>query len=887
MYHGSEVAVIGMSGRFPGADNISQFWNNLLEGKESVRFFSEAQLKENGVSDQLLKMPGYVRAKAVLDNADLFDAIWFGYTPLEAKVMDPQHRIFLEECFKALEDAGYDTERFAGNIGLYGGADTNTYLINNLLPNSYLLQTMGGLQMLIANEKSHMVTRTSYKLNLKGPSVNVQTACSTGLVCIHMACQGLISGESDMALAGAVSIGSPSVNGYLFQPGMLSSQDGHCRPFDEKADGSVNGDGVGVVVLKLLENALEDGDDIYAVIKASAVNNDGANKESYTSPGTDGQVKVIAEALAIAEIPATSVRYIEANGTASILGDAIEVEALSRAFHPGGTTARSCGIGSVKSNIGHLNEASGMAGFIKTVCILRHGQVPASINYQSPNKTIQFDKGPYYVVNKNEPLQKDGAIARAGVNAFGIGGTNAHIILEEFPVAEAEPPAAKEYLVIVSAWSATALKRTAEMLAAYLHKHPQTSLAAFEYTLQMGRRISKFRYSVTGNNTAAIAEKLKTITTDCLPASSQNFEFVIEADGISNHNTDLFTWLQHNTGLAYDVAELAKTTWSKTGKQLKENEMLQFGTELALLKWLELKGVKGAVAASGKAELVMACYLNLLTVESALQMLALIQKGEAAENICMITGQHSFAQTDRSFYSRGVSQKISKDSDFQKWTRSLCDEQVAGIEKKVDKKSVLHICTSDLCSGIGSAATNICGSLLERLGKYWEKGLAVNWKQFNHGNRASRIHLPSAPFNPQSYWLKGVNLLGGTFQQPMSSNGEAAVDKMERVLINPYVEPQSSGEMAMKDIWSELFGYQQIGIRDNFFEMGGHSLLAMQILTKVRESMHISLPAAVVFQKPTIEEMAEYTDFILWAIEGTGQGEGINDSMLLSETGII
>lgn len=885
MYHGSEIAVIGMSGRFPGADSIMHFWNNLLEGKESVSFFSDDELKENGVNEQLLKMPGYVRAKAVLNNTDLFDAIWFGYTPLEAKVMDPQHRIFLEECFKALEDAGYDTERYAGNIGLYGGADTNTYLINNLLPNSQLLETMGGLQMLIANEKSHMLTRTSFKLNLKGPSVNVQTACSTGLVCIHMACQGLISGETDMALAGAISVGSPSVNGYLFQPGMLSSQDGHCRPFDEQASGSVNGDGVGVVVLKLLENALQDGDDIYAVIKASAVNNDGANKESYTSPGTDGQVKVIAEALAIAEIPAESVRYIETNGTGSILGDAIEVEALTRAFHSVTTMSYKCGIGSVKSNIGHLNEASGMAGFIKTVYILKHALVPASINYQSPNKAIQFDKGPYYVVSKTEPLQKDGPIARAGVNSYGVGGTNAHIILEEYPVEEKKISEAKEHLIIISAKSAAALKRTAQLLAAYLDDHPQTDLDALEYTLQMGRRMCKFRYSITGSDAAGIAAKLKNIPADLRTASSQNGEFTLEADGIFNVDPGLFDWLQLNTELSYDVAELAKNTALKTGEQVNENDILQFVTQLALLKWLELKGVKGVFAARGKPELVMACHLNLLTVESALRLQVLMQAGQSAQNIFTQPLLQAFEQNGGSFYSGSASQKINKDSDFQKWVSSLLDEQVTGFEKNADKKSVLHICTSELCSGIMSAK-NISGYLLGRLGKYWENGLHVNWRQFNHGNKARRIHLPSAPFDPQSYWLNGVNLLGGTFQQPVKFNTEIA-GMTERVLTNPYVEPQSSTEMALQDIWSELLGYRQIGIRDNFFEMGGHSLLAMQILTRVRESMNINLPATVVFQKPTIEEMAEHIDFILWAIDGSGEGAGLNESMQLSETGTI
>ncbi|MFL5663135.1 MAG: type I polyketide synthase, partial [Ktedonobacteraceae bacterium] len=434
---GYQVAVVGMAGRFPGAGNVDEFWQNLRNGVESTTFFSDEELLEAGIDPALLQDPHYVKAKPMLKDSDLFDATFFGFTPREAELMDPQHRVFLECVWEALEDACYDPERFTGRIGLYAGQNMNSYLLFNLYPHQELLEQVGAFRIMIANDKDHLTTQTSYKLNLKGPSVTVQTACSTSLVAVHLACQNLLSGECDMALAGGVSVTVPQKTGYMYQEGGKASPDGHCRAFDAQAQGTVFGNGVGVVVLKRLEDALAAGDQVYAVIKGSAINNDGSAKVGYTAPSIEGQAEVIAEALAVAGVEPESISYIETHGTGTPLGDPIELAALSKAFQPFTAQTGFCAIGSVKTNVGHLNAAAGVTGLIKTVLALKHRELPPSLHFQTPNARIDFAHSPFYVNTQLRPWQAQGeGPLRAGVSSFGIGGTNAHVVLEEAPPRE-------------------------------------------------------------------------------------------------------------------------------------------------------------------------------------------------------------------------------------------------------------------------------------------------------------------------------------------------------------------------------------------------------------------------------------------------------------------
>jgi acyl transferase domain-containing protein len=396
------IAIIGMAGRFPKARNIDEFWLNLRHGVEGISFFDEQELEAAGVRVPKNE-PNYVKARGVLENADLFDAAFFGVGPKEAEAMDPQHRVFLECAWEALESAGCDPDRYDGSIGVFAGMSMNSYLAHNLRPHPELIDLLGEYQVMLGNDKDFLPTRVSYKLNLKGPSLNIQTACSTSLVAVCVACQNLLNYTCDMALAGAVSISFPQKRGYLFQEGGIASPDGHCRAFDAKAAGTIAGEGAGIVVLKRLDEALAEGDPICAVIKGFAVNNDGSLKIGYTAPSVEGQAEVIAMAQAMAGFEPETIGYIEAHGTGTPLGDPIEMEGLIRAFRAGTAAKNFCGVGSVKGNIGHLDTAAGVAGLIKTALALQHKLLPRSLHFETPNPKIDFATSPFYV-NSTIPM---------------------------------------------------------------------------------------------------------------------------------------------------------------------------------------------------------------------------------------------------------------------------------------------------------------------------------------------------------------------------------------------------------------------------------------------------------------------------------------------------
>ncbi|WP_392535973.1 beta-ketoacyl synthase N-terminal-like domain-containing protein [Nostoc sp. C117] len=477
-----------MAGRFPGAKNVDEYWQNLCAGRECISFFSDEELLALGVDQALLNNPSYVKAGAPISDIEMFDASFFGFSPKEAEVTDPQQRIFLECAWEALENAGYDSEAYKGWIGVYAGGSLSSYLIENLLlTNFYTLESLSR-QFPASNDKDYIPTRVSYKLNLKGPSLNVNTTCSTSLVAVHLACRGLLNYECDMALAGGVSIQVPHQVGYLYLKEGMASPDGHCRAFDANAQGTIMGNGVGIVVLKRLEDALAEGDCIYAVIKGSAINNDGSAKVGFTAPSTSGQAKVIAEAQAIADINPETISYIETHGTGTILGDPIEISALKKVFNASTEKKGFCAIGSVKTNVGHLNTASGVAGLIKTVLALKHQVIPPNLHFETPNPEIDFEDSPFYVNTKLSEWKTNGTPRRAGVSSFGFGGTNAHVVLEEAPPQKLSEKSRPWQLLVISAKTDSALEMATENLKSHLQEHPHLDLADVAYTLQLGRR---------------------------------------------------------------------------------------------------------------------------------------------------------------------------------------------------------------------------------------------------------------------------------------------------------------------------------------------------------------------------------------------------------------
>ncbi len=511
--HQEGIAIVGMAGRFPQAKNLQEFWRNLREGRESVSFFKDEPLQWLPLEHPpRADDPRYVRARAVLERPEWFDAAFFGMNPKEAEMMDPQHRVFLECAWEALENAGCNPDTCDGLIGVFAGASMNTYLLANLMTNRDLIADFGMFSALIMNAGDFVPTRVSYKFNLRGPSINVQTACSTSLVAVALAAQNLLGYRCDVALAGGVSITFPATRGQSHLEGGILSHDGHCRTFDAKASGTVLGDGAGVVVLKRLSDALAAGDNVLAVIKGSAINNDGSLKIGYTAPGIDGQAEVIAMAQAEAGFAPETVSYVEAHGTGTPLGDPIEIAGLTKAFGLDGKHGQFCALGSVKSNIGHLDVGAGIAGLIKTVLALQHREIPPSLHFATPNAKIDFSHSPFFVNTalRPWPTPKAGGLRRAGVSSFGIGGTNAHLALEEAPafatssaLLSAEPTR-RSQLLVLSAKTETALDAMAENLALHLEGESNaasdTKLADVAFTLQTGRKVFGHRRAMVATS---------------------------------------------------------------------------------------------------------------------------------------------------------------------------------------------------------------------------------------------------------------------------------------------------------------------------------------------------------------------------------------------------
>lgn len=618
------VAVIGYGGRFPGAPDADALWTNLRQGVESITFFTRDELLAAGVDPALLAQPNYVRAAAVLDDVESFDAAFFGYSPREAEVMDPQQRVFLETAHAALEHAGYEPRAFAGRIGVYAGSGMNTYLLHNLITNPGLLDRIGPYQALIGSDKDFLATRVSYKLNLRGPSITVQTACSTSLVAVALACQSLMNAECEIALAGGVTVRVPQKSGYLYQEEGILSPDGHCRPFDAAARGTVPGSGAGIVVLKRLSDAIRDCDRIHAVIRGWATNNDGAQKVGFTAPSVEGQMEAIVEALALADVDPATIQSIETHGTGTHLGDPIELRALARAFASPNRARRSCAIGSLKSNFGHLDGAAGVAGLIKTILALQHREIPPTLHFEQANPELDLEATPFYVPTEVGEWASNGHPRRAGVSSFGIGGTNAHVVVEEAPVVPRPDDGPSHALLLFSARSEAALETVTARFDEFLERNPGVSLHDAAYTLQVGRAAHPFRRAVVrecgsravafrGSGTAAARE-----TAFLFPGQGAQYARMAEE---LYRTYPIFREEVDRCSAILGVGFLAATQ-----EQLQQTSMTQpalFTIEYALARlWMALGIQPAAMLGHSVGEYVAACLSGVFSLEDALRLVA-------------------------------------------------------------------------------------------------------------------------------------------------------------------------------------------------------------------------------------------------------------------------
>jgi phthiocerol/phenolphthiocerol synthesis type-I polyketide synthase E len=643
------VAIVGMAGRFPGANSVSAFWRNLRRGEESIVTLSEDDLSAAGVPDKTLANPAYVRRAALLDGIAEFDAEFFGFTPQSARMMDPQHRLFLQCAWHALEDAGCDPDQFDGSIGVYGTSSASGYLLHNLMshhdPNRIIGQgaTFDMINLSLQNDKDYLATRVSHQFNLRGPALSVQTACSSSLVAVHLACQSILTGECDMALAGAASIRVPHRVGYWHDPGSMVSASGHCRPFDVRADGTIFGSGVAVVVLKPLQAAIDGGERIHAVIRGSAINNDGSTKMNFAAPNAAGQAEVIAEAHAVADVDASTVSYVETHGTGTPLGDPVEIEGLRQAFDLS-TSSRAgpCVVGSVKSNIGHLEVASGIAGLIKTILCLEHKALPGTLHYTSPNPELHLDQGPFVARSEYSPWEWHG-ILRAGVSSFGVGGTNAHIVLEEVPAVLTPDVPTGPQVLLLSARTAEALQQSRSALAAELSDpEDKLNLSDVAFTLA-SRRKENIRMAAVVNDqqdAAAVlgaAEHDSVFVGESAPGDEANRDsvaFIFPGQGAQHigmarglyESEPVFAehFDQCAAGFAEEMGiDLRSEVFDGTGRDLERTDRAQpalFAVEYALAKLAESYGVRPtALAGHSIGEYVAATIAGVFDIPTAVR----------------------------------------------------------------------------------------------------------------------------------------------------------------------------------------------------------------------------------------------------------------------------
>lgn len=508
------VAIIGMAGRFPKANNVDEYWQNIVSGKECISFYTNEELIQAGIDPEVIKNPDYIKAKGEVADIDMFDASFFGINPREAEVTDPQHRMLLECAWEALEHAGYDSNKYDGLIGVYAGKSMDYYLLMNVFPHIRKEISAGSLQAAIGNDKDSLTTLISYRMNLTGPAITVQTSSSTSLVAVCVAAQSLLTYQCDMALAGGITAGPPQKSGYLYQEGGIWASDGHCRAFDAKSKGFVPGSGMGLVVLKRLEDAINDGDNIWAVIKGYAVNNDGSKKVSYSAPSVDAQSEVVAAALASADVHPETIQYIETHGTGTHMGDPIEVTALTQAYRAQTDKKQFCAITSVKTNIGHLDNAAGVAGLIKASMALKYRKIPASLHFETPNPKIDFENSPFFVNTTLKEWERGENPRRAGVTSLGMGGTNAHVILEEAPETEPSGPSRSWQLMPLSAKTGSALDSKTRQMADFLKNNPEINLADASYTLKVGRKDLNYRRFFVCSEIGDAAQTLQSWSSD-------------------------------------------------------------------------------------------------------------------------------------------------------------------------------------------------------------------------------------------------------------------------------------------------------------------------------------------------------------------------------------
>ena len=983
------IAVIGMAGRFPGADSLTQFWDNLCAGRESIETLSEEALTAAGVSAKTLADPTYVRRAPLLDGIEEFDAEYFGMNPYTARMMDPQQRLFLQTAWHALEDSGYDPAGYDGSVGVFASSTASGYLMDNLMSHRDTKTLVGEgitvemFNLVLLNDKDHLATRVSHELNLRGPSMSVQTACSSSLVAVHLACQSLLSGECDLALAGAAAIRVPHHVGYTYEPGAMVSPSGHCRPFDARSDGTIFGSGVAALILKPLQAALDDGDRIHAVIRGSAVNNDGALKMTYAAPTVSGQAEVIAEAQAVADVDSSSIGFVETHGTGTPLGDPIEIEALRQAFGASEIDRTGpCVLGSVKSNIGHLDAASGVAGLIKTILCLKNKAIPPTVHYTAPNPELHLENTPFVVSNTYMAWESDGP-RRAGVSSFGVGGTNAHVVVEEAPetaatTATAATPAGPQVLLL-SARTRESLLDAQAALAEELSRDEHLALSDVAFTLT-GRRSHEVRMAAVVADRADAVTVLSTAEhanvwvgeapAGIKPGSGQA-AFLFPGQG--SQHVGMARGLYDTEAEFRDVFDRCATGFAGEldidlvaevfdGASLESTDLAQpalFAVEYALARLVMSYGVTPtALAGHSIGELVAATVAGVFDLDTAIKVVAmrarLMHAAPAGAMVAVAAGHDDIAahltdlvdlaainefgscvlagpeqairdvtnslaaagivarrvRTSHGFHSQAMDSVLAPFTEFlstmtlrppqipmlsnltgtwmtdeeatdpSRWARHIrstvrfADELRTLLEDS--QRVLIEVGPGGSLSG---SAVRVPGwseshrairlmrhpvqtrddrdAFLLALGQLWAAGVEVDWTRL-YGEHPSRVTIPGYAFAHQRYWIDPDTT---AVRKPTGSVADGGAEAQTAGVQSSgpsggAADARAQMQSALQRIWSQCLGVESVAAGDNFFEIGGDSLVAIGVaMTASHEG--VELTPQDLYDNPTLAALTD------------------------------
>lgn len=978
------IAIIGMAGRFPGARTINEFWKNIQTGTASLSIFTAEELTEAGVSSELVADPSYVPIRGIIDHVRDFDADFFDFTPREAQITDPQHRIFLECAWEALETAGYVPRKYRRPIGIYGGVGYNQYFAAHIAPNNQILESVGSLPIMIGNGADNFCTRIAYKLGLTGPALTVQTACSTGLVAVHLACQGLKNRDCEVALAGGVHLGDLDKSGYLYEEGMTLPPDGVCRSFDHRAMGATVSQGATIVVLKRLEDALRDGDRVYAVIKGTAVNNDGARKDGYTTYSGEGQVQVVTQALEQAGINPDSVTYVESSSTASPIGDPIEVESLTKAFRARTDRRGYCTLGALKPNIGGLDVAAGCAALIKAALALHHRKLPPLINFEKPNPQIDFENSPFVINTRCRDWVTQGVPRRAGVSAFGLGGTNAHVVLEEGPRFEPSPHSRSYQLITLSAKSASALETMTTDLLDYMREHPHDNFADICYTLHVGRNDYKYRKVLVAPNLATAILELENKDSEKVfkaihKADNRPIAFMFPGQGaqylnmgrqlyreerIYRREVDRCWAIVHKHFPEVYRGLSAKDLVGRTPKvdRTVVTQPLLFATEYALAKQLMHWGIHPqAMIGNSLGEYVAACLAGVFSLEDCI--VAIVTRGRLMQevapgaqlavklpeahvrpllnpqlslagipnpNMCMVSGdreailklKHELEaqritcyrlHAPRAFHSYMMDPVVTRFTETlaklelkppsipfisnvtgtwitdeqatspHYWARHLREPVrfsqglevllaepnrillEVGPEKILRAAAISHPAKTDDHRVLATMRQpqeeeSDMHHLLNTVGRLWLAGVEIDWDNYHGDKQRFRVPLPTYPFERTRHWIDKPKRDYFAVLEPdvLQTDIEPKEDHYRPNVSTEFVPPRDDDERFIAQIWCDFLGLKEVGVHDDFFELGGSSLIAVRLVGLLGKQFNVPIASHVLLKKRTIATLAGY-----------------------------